>query len=142
MTDVKQVHQKALGAFYAAHKQAEAEYQQAQLAGDVDGMAYAAQQMAGYRASARELNSMAAEASYVPPPPLLAGGDQMSRADVALATKYGLDANRLAVAKGWTNDESLSDEAKIQSYLANEQRYRHMRQTGEYDDSQGKMFKR
>jgi hypothetical protein len=74
------------------------------------------------------------------PPPL--GSDQMSRRDAELAQKFGLSANEIGVAKNWTSDASLSDEAKVQGYVQQRQRYRHMRATGEYDDSQGKVFKR
>jgi hypothetical protein len=54
--------------------------------------------MAGYRASARELNSMAAEAMTPPAPPPLAGGDQLSRHDTDLARRYGLTSQEVSIA--------------------------------------------
>jgi hypothetical protein len=135
MTDIGEVHKRALGGFEIAYQQELSNFRQAQITGDIDECARAAQAMSGYRASMRELNNMASEAVAQRQP--LAGSDELSRRDVELATKYGLTAHEIGVAKGWTANPDISDESKVRSYVENRQRYRFMRQTGEYRDDQG-----
>jgi hypothetical protein len=142
MTDVKQiqqVHARSLQSFNAALTEENANYQRAAAVGDLDEMSRAAAAMAGLRASRRELDLMAHEAMTPSAPPPLAGGDELSRRDVDLARKYGLSAPELGIARNWTADADMSDEAKVQQYVSNRHRYRHAVATGEYRSDQGKV---
>lgn len=69
----------------------------------------------------------------------LQGEDEMSRSDAALARHYGLTGTQLAVAKGWTSDSKLTDEAKVRTYLENANRYRQARRDGSYRDDNGRV---
>jgi uncharacterized coiled-coil protein SlyX len=137
MADIGEVHQRSLQGFQVALQQELAAYRQAELAGDVDEMARAAQQMAGLRASMRELNNMASEAVAMRQPPPMPGSEDLPRRDADLCRKYGVSPNELGVAKNWTSNPSLSDEDKVRGYVENRQRYQHMRATGAYRDDQG-----
>jgi hypothetical protein len=68
-----------------------------------------------------------------------AGADALSRRDVDLAKRYGLSPSDIRVAKGWTNDPNLSDEAKVKTYVENRQRLRQARADGSYRDDQGRI---
>ncbi|MES5485947.1 hypothetical protein QMZ05_24605 [Bradyrhizobium sp. INPA03-11B] len=136
--DVRQVHARSVEGFQAAYAEETAAYQRAALAGDLDEAARAAQALAGLRATMRELETLANEA-MTPRQQPLAGAEDLSHRDVQLARHYGLTAQEIGVAKGWTNNPDLSDEDKVRQYVENRQRYRHMRATGEYRDDQGKV---
>jgi hypothetical protein len=73
-----------------------------------------------------------------PPAPSF-GSDDISAKDTDLARRYGLSAKEIGVAKGWTSDPNMSDEARVKGYVEQRQRYRQMRQTGEYRDDQGRV---
>ena len=96
-------------------------YQHAEISGDVDGMAAAAQQMAGLRASARELDQMAQERYAAQP------------RDV---NRFGLSKDEIEVANSHP-DSSMTPDQKQELYARNREKYRHMRATGEYRDDQG-----
>ncbi len=96
-------------------------YQQAQAYNDLDGMASAAQQIAGLRASMRELDAMARE-HYMAQP-----------RDV---NRFGLNKDEIEVANSHP-DSSMTPDQKQELYARNRERYRHMRATGEYRDDQG-----
>jgi hypothetical protein len=53
---------------------------------------------------------------------------------------YGLSDDEIEVAKNSHSAGSVED--RIRDYAANKQKLAWMRQTGAYDDSQGKVFKR
>lgn len=92
---------------------------------DVEGMAAAAQQLAGLRASARELELMAREASAA----------QQPRRD---SNKYGLSADEITIANGLaSNDRNLSNDERQRDYANQKARLQNMRMTGEYRDDQG-----
>jgi hypothetical protein len=89
-------------------------------------------------ALAQRANSFAAAQS----PTSIPGTENLSRADAALVGKYqryGITADNLQVAKGWTGDAHMTDDQKIESYLVNQQKYRQARASGEYRDDQGKV---
>ena len=67
----------------------------------------------------------------------LAGEDEMSRSDAALARHYGLTGTQLSVAKGWTSDSRMTDETKVRTYIENANRLRAQRASGQYRDDQG-----
>lgn len=69
--------------------------------------------------------------------PMIPGSEDMPRRDVELCRKYGVTPNELGIAKNWTSDPKLSDDAKVQGYIEQRQRYRHARATGSYRDDQG-----
>jgi hypothetical protein len=68
-----------------------------------------------------------------------AGADALSRRDVDLARRYGLSANDIGVAKGWTSDPNLSDEEKVKTYVQQRQRYQQARRDGSYRDDPGRV---
>jgi hypothetical protein len=72
------------------------------------------------------------------PQPAAGFGDDVRRDHVALAQQYGLDANEIGVAVGWTTDPMISDEVKVKRYVENRQRYRKARADGSYRDDQGR----
>jgi len=124
MVDLAKVHQRSVEGFNAAYQNAAAEYQQAALAEDVDGMAAAAQQMAALRASMRELNSMASE--YV-----------ATQRQATPSNRYGLSEDEVAIARNWTSDNRMSEDEKLRTYAEQRQRYRQARADGSYRDDQG-----
>jgi hypothetical protein len=65
-------------------------------------------------------------------------GDDIRRDHVELARQYGLDANEIGVAVGWTSDPMMSDEVKVKRYCENKHRLRQMRADGSYRDDQGR----
>jgi hypothetical protein len=60
--DIRKVHARGAASMQAAYSEAMAEYQQAQLAEDVDGMAAAGMKMAALQATAEKFNNLAQEA--------------------------------------------------------------------------------
>jgi hypothetical protein len=116
-----------------------AELEAARVNEDAERVTYAADAIleldGQYERLAKRANAYVAQQQ--PQPAQLAGADELSRRDVELATKYGLTSAEIGVAKGWTSDPKMSDEARVQGYVTQRQRYRVMRQTGEYRDDQG-----
>jgi hypothetical protein len=53
---------------------------------------------------------------------------------------YGLTDDEIAVAKAAHSGGSVDE--RIRSYAEQKQRYQHMKATGAYDDTQGRVFKR
>ncbi|AWM07628.1 hypothetical protein [Bradyrhizobium symbiodeficiens] len=103
-------------------QEANVAYQQAAMCNDIEGMAAAAQQWAGLRASARELDIMAREASAA----------QQPRAD---ASKYGLTPDEVAIARGMSSgDRNLSNDERERTYAEQKHRYQTMRANGTYRD--------
>jgi hypothetical protein len=138
--DIQQIHGRAVEGMDAAMQTEIAAFQQTRLAGDMDAMAASAQRIAGMRATTRELGAMAQEElNRRAAPPQIAGADDMSRRDIGLCQKFGISPNELGVAKNWTSDPKMSDEAKISTYLENRARLQHARATGAYRDDQGRV---
>jgi hypothetical protein len=127
MVDISEVHRRSLGGFQLAYQQELSAYRQAELSGDYDEMARAAQAMAAYRASMRELNAMATEAVA-------------ARQPAPDSNKYGLTPTEVEIARnsfGAIKDRSgrmsdLSDDQKCELYVRNRAKLARMRQTGEY----------
>jgi hypothetical protein len=121
----------------AERAEALAEYERARTSEDALGVREAG------RAILRIDNEKAALAQVAnrlvarqqPPPPV--GADDLSRRDVDLASRYGLSAQEVAIAKGWTSSPSLSDEDRVKTYIEQRQKYRQQRASGEYRDDQG-----
>jgi hypothetical protein len=113
------------------------DYEAARLSEDNDGTMAAADQIVEIDARAAALsriaNNLAAGSRAAP----LAGEDEMSRGDALLARKYGITAQQLGIAKGWTADSRMSDEQKVTTYIENTNRYRQARASGQYRDDQG-----
>jgi hypothetical protein len=129
MTDIRRIAELSVASYQAAIQQEMASFQQAKIANDELAMVESANRIASYRAAANQVPQMYAEA--------------MNPAPAAPPTnKYGLTAAEAEVARNWSQDPSLSEHDKMQTYAEQKNRYRHMRQTGEYDDSQGRVFKR
>jgi len=138
MNDVNRVYQRSVQGIDAAYAQEYAAYQQAQAVGDTDGAALAAQQMAGLRATRKELDSMVNDATASQRAPLSdASGEELSKRDQDLCRHYGLSPDRLKVAKGWTGDERIPDTERVETYLRNKARYENDRASGRYRDDQG-----
>jgi hypothetical protein len=58
------------------------------------------------------------------------------------ASRYGLSKDEQEIAAGISgSDPRLSREDRERIYLEGKQKLRHMRQTGEYRDDQGRVFK-
>jgi hypothetical protein len=64
-------------------------------------------------------------------------GDDVSARDAQLAAKYGLSAQEIGVARNWTSDPKICDDDKFREYAQQRNKYRYMRQTGQYRDDQG-----
>jgi hypothetical protein len=134
MVDLRKVHARGIQSMQMAYEEAAAEYRQAQLAEDTDGMASAAMRMAGLEATVEKFNNMANRAMNPQPGPMP-------------TNRYGLTPDEVEVAKnsfGAIRDRDghlvdLSDDQKFEIYARNKARYRHMRQTGEYRDDQGQV---
>jgi hypothetical protein len=108
--------------------------EQARLTDDVDAIKIATERI--YTVDAKR-NSLTARVQRMRHAAPMAGADDLSHRDVALARHYGLTAQEIGVAKGWTTDPNLSDDAKVQAYVENRQRLRQMRADGSYRDDQG-----
>lgn len=121
MADIREVHRRSVHGIQVAIEEASIAYRQAEIYDDVDGMAHAAQQMAGLRASARELDMMARDAYAAQP---------------RNVNRFGLSKDEIEVANTHP-DSSMTQDQKQEVYARNKQRYQHMRQTGEYRDDQG-----
>jgi hypothetical protein len=135
MTDYNKVHQRSLQSLQSALAQENILYQQAYSNGDVDEMAQAAQNMAGMRATMRELNTMHREVTAAPS--VAPGNPDMSARDQDLCRHYGLSGEDLTIAKGWTGDTRIPDTERDETYLRNKQRYQTARANGSYRDDQG-----
>lgn len=119
---------------------ANGELEAARLGEDADAVMATSRQILEIRKSIRELDQVVSDytAQHSRQAPL-AGEDEMSRGDVALARKYGLTSQQVAVAKGWTSDPKLSDESKVKTYIENANRYRQARADGLYRDDNGRV---
>jgi len=143
MADLKEVYETSMAGIDGALIQEEAAFRTASLSGDLDEQVRASQSIAGLRATKREYIAMAHEAMAPRAQAPLDHEDEMSRSDVALARKYGLTSQTLAVAKNWTSnairsrDGDLPDEAKVRTYIENTNRYRQARRDGSYRDDNG-----
>jgi hypothetical protein len=136
--NLAQVYDQAMAGINSAMAEENNNFQRAALTGDVDEQVRASQAIAGYRALSQEYHRMATEhANSMNVPP--AGSEELSRRDVDLARRYGLTANELGVAKGWTANPDVCDEDRVREYVQNRQRYQRMRQTGEYRDDNGRV---
>jgi hypothetical protein len=131
--DIREKHQRAIQINDAATTQIMAEYQRAIYDGDQEAEDTALQNLAGLRATRREINAMAAEATGLQNT-RLPGEENMSKRDVDLCRHYRLTPDMLATAKSWTNDPRVPDTERIETYLRNSNRYHHMRRTGQYVD--------
>jgi hypothetical protein len=129
MTDMRRIAEMSYQSYQAAIQGAVAEFQQAKLAGDEQVMVDAANRIASFRSAQQQIPLMYQEAVNPAPaaPPV---------------NKYGLTEAEAEVAKNFTHDPGLSVDDKMRTYAEQKTRYRHMRATGEYDDSQGRVFKR
>ena len=112
-------------------------YESSRLNEDSDGTMSAANAIIEADARLAALNRIANNLTAGSRQAPLAGEDEMSRSDAALARHYGLTGTQLAVAKGWTSDNRMSDEAKVRTYIENTNRYRQARASGQYRDDQG-----
>lgn len=127
MPSIKEVHERSLQGFQLAMQEANVAYQQAAMYDDLEGMAAAAQQLAGLRASARELEIMARDAYSA----------QQPRAD---ANRYGLSADEVIIARGIASgDRNMTNDERERTYAEQKARLSHMRLTGEYRDDQGQV---
>jgi hypothetical protein len=136
--DIRQVHARGVQGMQAAIEAENAAFRQAELSGDLDSMAQAAQRIAGMRATVREMGIMAQEEINRRAAPM-AGTDDLSRGDAALCQKFGVSPNELGIAKNWTSDPNMTDAQKVETYLQNRARYQHARATGAYRDDQGRV---
>lgn len=135
---VAKLHARSVAPFNAAYAQEQANLQAARAMGDDDEIARAIGSMAGIRATIREMDRMAAEETNRQQAPM-AGTEDLPRRDVELARHYGLSAHEISIAKGWTTDPNLTDEAKVRAYCENRKRYRQGRADGTYRDDQGRV---
>jgi hypothetical protein len=118
-----------------AYQQAQAEFMQADAAGDEDGAASALQTMAALRATRQQMDAMYSEATTQAY--RLPGEENMSKRDVDLCRHYRLSPDDLATAKSWTGDPRVSDIERVETYLRNAGKLRQMRANGTYRDDQG-----
>jgi hypothetical protein len=113
------------------------EYEASRLSDDADRTMIAADRILDADAKLQALERVANKLATSQQPAPLPGSDDLSHRDVSLARHYGLTAQELGAAKSWTADSSMTDEAKVRSYVDNRQRLRQMRASGEYRDDQG-----
>jgi hypothetical protein len=123
----------------AERAEALAEYERARTSEDALGVREAGRAILRIDNEKAQLAQVANRLVARQQPPAMAGSDEMSRRDVDLARKYGLTSQEVSIAKGWTSTASMSDEAKIESYLEQRQKYRQARADGSYRDDQGRM---
>ncbi|WP_426418475.1 hypothetical protein [Bradyrhizobium genosp. A] len=124
MADLREVHQRSLRGFQVAMQEANMHYQHAEINNDIDGMAAAAQQMAGLRASMNELNSMARDAYAAQP---------------TNPSRYGLSEEERYVARNSYTDPTgrMTEDDKERVYMEQKAKHRHMVATGAYSVDQG-----
>jgi hypothetical protein len=134
-----QVYDQSMAGIRAAMAEEQNNFQRAVLTGDLDEQVRASQAVAGFRTLAQGYHEMAVEHAQSMNAPPVPGGDDLSRKDADLARRYGLTANELGVAKGWTSDQTITDEDKVRTYLHQRQRYRQARADGSYRDDQGQV---
>ena len=114
------------------------DYEAARISEDNDATMYAADQIVELDARAAALGRIAQNLAAGSRQAPLAGEDEMSRGDAALARHYGLTGTQLSVAKNWTSDSRMTDETKVRTYIENAHRLRADRASGRYRDDQGR----
>jgi hypothetical protein len=119
----------------AEHAAANAELEYARVAEDPHAVKAATNRLYDIDNRTRSLSERVQQMQRQPQ--AMPGAEGMSSRDVALAKHYGLSAGDLSIAKNWTNDSNLTDEAKVRTYVENRQRYRQARADGSYRDDQG-----
>jgi hypothetical protein len=139
MSNYRDVYDQSMRGIQAAMVEEQNAFQRATLTGDIDEQVRASQAIAGYRTLSNEYHRMASEHARSLQAPPVPGGDDLSRRDQDLARHYGLSGNELAVAKGWTSDQTITDEDRVRQYVQNRQRYRQARADGSYRDDNGRV---
>jgi hypothetical protein len=114
-----------------------AELEAGRLAEDISRVQWAFREILKLDAERNALVTRATNYARPPQAAPLAGAEDMSHRDLALARQFGLSAHELGAAKNWTSDPNLSDEARVKTYVENRQRYRQARSDGSYRDDQG-----
>jgi hypothetical protein len=121
----------------ADQAQAAAELEAARQIEDAHGTHTAATRILELDAQANALAQRANQYVARQSAPMMPGSEDLSHRDIALCQKYGISPTELPVAKGWTADPRLSDEAKVEQFAQNRARYQHARASGQYRDDQG-----
>jgi hypothetical protein len=140
MSVYAKAYDSAMANYNEAIAEQQLEVQKAAMRGDAEGLARARQEIAALRVQAREFDEHAREDIRAMNAPS-AGMDDMSRGDVALCKQYNMQPKEFEIAKSWTSDPRVSNKERVETYLKNKERYRQMKASGEYDDTQGKVFK-
>lgn len=122
MSNFKDVYDVSVAGFQSAIIEAQARFQQATLAGDLNAQVAASQELAGLRSTLKEYHQMATEhaASLQPAVP---------------QNRYGLNKDEVDVARASRSDLP-ADQAEAE-YARQKAKYQHMRATGQYRDDQG-----
>jgi hypothetical protein len=116
--------------------EANAELERARLQEDDYSTRAAADRLNQLNLERRSMDEIANNYVASQQPQAPAGADGLSRRDVDLARRFGLSANEIGIAKGWTSDANLTDEAKVKEYVQQRQRYQQARRDGSYRDDQ------
>jgi hypothetical protein len=121
----------------AARAKALGDYESARISDDGEATMQAADAILEADARLNALDRVARNLHRERQPAPMAGEDDLSHRDVALARKYGLSASEIGIAKGWTSTPGLTDEQKTAHYVEQRQRYQQARRDGTYRDDQG-----
>jgi hypothetical protein len=138
--DIRAAYARNSNTYQLAVNRANAEFAEAEAAGDTDAMDVAAWKIAGLRATMREMGGLAQEGINQHHAPIFGtDGQELKPQDAALCRKYQLAPQELEIAKNWTTAENMTKEAKIESYLNKRAELQHKRATGQYRDDQGRV---